>query len=96
MSVFEVVCKECGSKDVELSNLIMTNGKVRTRGKCNSCNTSDNLFMNESNNDFKMPFGKYQGMSIAEIVEVDEQYANWVVTASSLPKNIKERFEAEI
>ena len=92
MSLFEVCCKSCGSVSVRVEPIQMVNGKFGVRGRCKDCGANDNIAQNEGPEEFVMPFGKYKGSTISEIVAIDRAYADWVVLQSGIKGNIRDKF----
>lgn len=91
---FEIFCNECKLNKPELK---MTKGVLTAL--CKSCGHTGVLYEVKSTqlspSSFIMPFGKYKGESVAEIVATDPAYAQWASENLQDPK-IRNCFEKEL
>jgi formylmethanofuran dehydrogenase subunit B len=91
---FEVVCTVCGSVEITVS-CVSRNGQLLSIGYCSGCKASDTIAQHANlahRAPFIMPFGKYKGRSVDEIVDEDSGYARWA--AQNLEnENIRQIFE---
>ena len=92
MSAFKVVCKTCNSDNVTMTLMVMSNGKPRAKGRCNDCFQQDNIAQNEMPEEAIMPYGKYKGKTIADIVAEDRSYADWMLDNGHLSGPLAEKF----
>lgn len=84
-------CRRCGSENLLLKEVTFKNGTLHTKADCLDCAL---LFfapreLEENQNDFSMPFGKYKGSTLLEISRSDPDYLMWA--ASTLKGNIQRR-----
>lgn len=94
MSSFKVFCTKCKMSDPILKVYPGTK-VVRAFCQTATCKNEDNLTHSEPATAFVMPFGKYKGETIAEIVAADERYAIWA--AENLENDrIRQLFEKEL
>lgn len=91
MSSFEIFCTIC---KLNRPTLTVYPGTKVVRAKCNTpgCGNEDNLNHAEPADVFVMPFGKYKGETIAEIVASDPNYAEWAADNIENEK-IRARFQ---
>ena len=95
MSKFKIVC-DCGSSNVKLELYVASNGVPRSKLYCRQCQSRGELNHNLTNDEFKMPFGKYRGMSVAEITRLDSDYANWIAGQKTITEQIRNRFKQSL
>jgi len=87
-SIFCLYCKE----------LMHDYTTIRTgphlKASCNQCGRFLKFIKSKTNAEFLMPFGKYKGKSISEIIEKHPEYVRWLMQQKEFSVNIKKRFEA--
>ncbi len=90
------VCKKHKILPTIFKERIFKDGSKHTEGYCNICKKKIGIVKNmeyPDNDNFIMPFGKYLGKSITEIVDIDKNYVNWILDIPDFDKNIKTRFK---
>lgn len=94
MSCFKVICKVCESDDVTVTPVKFSNDTLHINGKCNKCLTSDKLAQNAAPELFVMPFGKYKGSTLSEILNSDENYVKWFIAEEGMSRSIAKKFSS--
>lgn len=89
---FEIFCSKCKLNKPALK---MTKGILTATCTCGNSAVIYAATTTVNNNAFVMPFGKYKGESVADIVASDPGYAEWAIENLQDPK-IRERFEKEL
>ncbi|OFW47573.1 MAG: hypothetical protein A2163_00695 [Actinobacteria bacterium RBG_13_35_12] len=86
-------CKRCGSVDLAEKKVIFKNNTEHLEIRCNACKKVQGYKKQTSGDDdnFIMPFGKYRGKTIKEIIALDIGYARWGI--ENLKNNISTRFK---
>lgn len=90
MSTFKVFCMKC-KMDGAMLKLYPGTKVIRAFCQTPSCKNEDNLNHAEPPDHFVMPFGKYKGETISDIIETDPGYAEWAADNMENDK-IRERF----
>jgi hypothetical protein len=87
-----MTCKYCGGETTEELQLF-ANGTKHIKIICVECGRFQQFKQRVDDSDFVMPFGKYKGKTISEIIKDDRQYAIWV-SEKVKSNNVKRRFKA--
>lgn len=81
-------CKQCGSVNLNESEKIFSNGTKHLELRCQDCNAHNGFKAQNINpHEFEMPFGKYKGYTLGNIVAMDREYVNWMlknITSNSI------------
>ena len=88
-------CKYCNSFNLDKMLVEHSNKTIHQKVTCRDCKKCSGFEQIVENKDFRMPFGKYKGKSITEIIIQDLKYAMWASEKFS-SKNIRERFREEL
>jgi ribosomal protein L37E len=97
MSGFEAHyhCKKCGDHDVMVNPIKMSNDVLQIQAFCHGCGQKAFLSHNKTNEEWRMPFGKYKGMTITDIKDENPAYIEWAAL-NFTDEKIRQRFEDEL
>lgn len=78
-----MICKKCKQKVVfNLKDVVFSNGTKHIEQRCPLCESHNGYKPQEMTFkralDMHMPFGKFEGRLLQDIVHVDRDYAEWV------------------
>lgn len=88
-------CKYCNSFSLDKILVEHRNKTIHQKVTCRDCRKFLGFEQIVENKDFRMPFGKYKGKSITEIIDQDRKYAIWVSEKND-SNNIRRRFTEEL
>lgn len=89
VQIKEDLCPSCGCTQFNVFDAVISDGRIISRGICGGCFRAKAIKKDKYEVEgFKMPFGKYKGLSISEI---DTNYLKWIVEVSDIGGGIKER-----
>lgn len=89
LQIKEDLCPSCGCTQFNVFDAVISDGRIISRGICGGCFRAKAIKKDKYEVEgFKMPFGKYKGLSISEI---DTSYLKWIVEVSDIGGGIKER-----
>lgn len=73
-------CRKCGSIAFRTEGVTFKDGTEHIKRICLECESFIDYAMKEMPEEmFVMPFGKYKGLSLAQLVEQDAAYARWLL-----------------
>lgn len=90
MSLFEVICKNCGSVSVKLKPVVYPKGGQHVEATCKDCQSQAFIPQNQDADEFLMPFGKYRGNTILEVCQRDPRYASWLLESGAAKNKMAE------
>jgi len=85
-------CKYCDSFNLDKILVEHSNKTIHQKVTCRDCKKCSGFEQVVENKDFRMPFGKYKGKSITEIIGQDRKYAIWASEEID-SNNIRKRFK---
>lgn len=75
-----MTCRFCGNKEFNYTEKIFKNGTKHIQQDCSACGKFNGYKrQNMDPNDFVMPYGKYKGHKLGDIVLRDRLYFNWML-----------------
>lgn len=73
-------CHKCGTVTLKEGKLVTFQNKtVHLELLCAGCGRFVSWKRHVSNSEFVMPFGKYRGMTLLEILDRDRHYLEWAL-----------------
>jgi len=89
-------CRKCGKDNIKVIETIEIRDDGSRHIKCTCGECGEYLFYKQwqDNTAFIMPFGKFKGLTISEIVNQSKHYAEWA--AKNMKNNIGRRFVEEL
>lgn len=86
----KLFCQKCKSEqEYDETTRIFSNKTRHVEAKCRTCKTHIKFLSQDDDRtaaDFEMPFGKYKGDTLGDIVEKDKQYLIWLYQQDIQPK----------
>jgi len=85
-STIGMVCRYCGSPDIDLVPKVLRTGVVQSMRRCRGCNRRLGFVPQpwsvERARSFVLPWGKYRGHSVGELAgtQAGKEYLAWLVS----------------
>lgn len=74
-----MICKYCDNEEMSIKEVIFKNGTKHLERKCVKCGRQNGYAPKDIDpNDWRLPFGKYKGKTLGEVLKEDKSYLEWL------------------
>lgn len=83
---------DCQCRVFTEKEVVHSNGTKHIRRECRDCGKFYGFKRHVPNSEFKMPFGKFIGKDLSQVLETDPHYFEWLMKPTD-SNNLKKRME---